>query len=279
MTEKPAVLITGCSTGIGRATAERLTASGDWTVYATARDPETLRDLGAAGARVRRLDTTDDESMRAVVDEAGDSLFGLVNNAGYGEYGVVEELPVEALRRGFETNVVGTVRLCQLALPRMRAAGAGRIVIVGSVGGLFTFPAAAGYHLTKYALESLADALRYEVAPFGVGVTLIQPGLVRTEFGATALRTLAANGAADGPYTEVKSQVETMYRRAFTDPAAGVGPETVAEAIEGALTGERAPSRDLVAAEGPYFVNLRRELGDDGFDGALRTMLANEPRE
>jgi NADP-dependent 3-hydroxy acid dehydrogenase YdfG len=164
-----AVLITGCSSGIGRATAERLAGRG-FTVYATARRVEAIADLEARGCRVMALDVTDEGSMQAAVDavttEHG-AVGALVNNAGYSQSGPVEEVPIEDVRRQFETNVFGLVRMCQLVLPGMRAQRSGRIVNVSSMGANFTFPGGGFYHATKYAVEAISDALRFEVAGFG----------------------------------------------------------------------------------------------------------------
>src|SRR3954468_7914225 len=197
-----AVLITGCSSGIGRATAERLAARG-YTVYATARRPDAIADLEARGCRVLALDVTDEDSMQAAVatvqDEQG-AVGALVNNAGYSQSGAVEEVPMAEVRRQFETNVFGLVRMCQLVLPGMRAQGYGRIVNVSSMGANFTFPGGGLYHATKYAVEAISDALRFEVKGFGVDVVLLQPGLITTEFGETAASGVGTADADGGPY-------------------------------------------------------------------------------
>lgn len=172
------VLITGCSTGIGRATAEQLVRAG-YTVYATARRPETLADLAAAGAVTLALDVTDEESMTSavrLVEKEHGQVGTLINNAGYGAYGPVEEVSLDEARREFETNVFGLGRMCQLVLPAMRTAGSGRIINISSMGGRVTFPAGGWYHASKYAVEALSDALRVEVASFGVQVVLVEPG-------------------------------------------------------------------------------------------------------
>jgi NAD(P)-dependent dehydrogenase (short-subunit alcohol dehydrogenase family) len=189
-----AVLITGTSSGIGRATALRLARHRDLTVYATARRVEAIAELGQAGARLLPLDVTDEASMRTAFDavEAEHGAVGvLVNNAGYGEYGTVEEVDLDRVRAQFETNVFGLARMCQLVPPGMRAAGWGRIISVGSMDGRLVFPVGGYYHATKYAVEALTDALRFEVASFGVKVILIEPGLIRTGFGSTAGANLA----------------------------------------------------------------------------------------
>src|SRR5919202_5451914 len=174
-----AVLITGCSTGIGRATAERLAGNGH-TVYATARKPESIADLEAKGCRTMALDVTDEESMSAAVravEEAEGAVGALVNNAGYSQSGAIEDVSMESVRKQFETNVFGLLRMCQLVLPGMRRAASGRIVNVSSMGGRLTFPGGGIYHATKHAVEALSDAMRFEVGGFGVDVVLIEPGL------------------------------------------------------------------------------------------------------
>src|SRR5438045_7807883 len=188
MATSKAVLITGCSAGIGQATAARLAADG-WKGYATARRPETLDELKAKGCETLALDVTDDASMRAAVDavSAAEGAVGvLVNNAGYSQSGAVESLPLEQIRRQFETNVFGLIRMCQLVLPGMREQRWGKIVNLGSMGGKLTFPGGGIYHATKYAVEALSDALRFEVRGFGVDVILIEPGLIVTNFGEVA---------------------------------------------------------------------------------------------
>src|SRR3954454_23248810 len=213
MTNRGAVLITGCSTGIGRATALRL-LDGSWPVVATVRRPEAAAELEAAGAEVLPLDVTDEGWVCSAVD-TGVRRHGavgvLVNNAGYSQSGAIETLPMTALRRQFETNVFGLVRMCQLVLPGMRAQGWGRIVNVSSMGGTFTFPGGGAYHATKYAVEAISDALRYEVAGFGVHVVVVEPGIIRPRVREPALEALAH--AADGP--------SAAFDRAVAQPTIG----------------------------------------------------------
>src|SRR5918998_4106326 len=202
-----AVLITGCSSGIGRATAERLAMRG-WTVYATARDVEALAPLEESGCRLLPLDVTDEESMRRAVEEverAEGAVGILVNNAGYSQSGAIEEVPMEKVRRQFETNVFGLVRMCQLVLPGMRGQGFGRIINLSSMGGKLTFPGAGFYHATKYAVEAISDALRFEVRGFGVEVVVIEPGLIRTGFGQTAVDSMGEDTAGRGPHPPLQA--------------------------------------------------------------------------
>src|SRR6476619_2330308 len=202
------VLITGCSSGIGRAAAETMTRTG-WTVYATARKPETLADLEALGCRTLALDVTDEASMEAAVREVeqaeGGAIGALVNNAGYSQSGAVETVGPDDLRRQFETNVFGLVRMCQLVLPKMRQRRAGRIVNMSSMGANFVFPGGGLYHATKYAVDAISDALRFEVKGFGVDVVIIQPGAIKTDFAATADHGLGVAG--EGPYAEFNEAV------------------------------------------------------------------------
>jgi NAD(P)-dependent dehydrogenase (short-subunit alcohol dehydrogenase family) len=270
-----AVLVTGASSGIGRATAEHLLARG-WTVYATARRPESLAELEARGARTLTLDVTDEGSMAAAVEaveaEAG-AVGVLVNNAGYSQNGAIESVPMERVRAQFETNVFGLVRMCQLALPGMRRQGWGRIVNVSSMGGRFTFPGGGYYHATKHAVEAISDALRFEVRGFGVHVVIVEPGLIRTEFGETAAHGVEA---ADGPYAEFERHVAASHISAYeAGPLAKLGgpPEAVARTIEKALTASRPRSRYRVTPSAAALIAQRRLLPDAAWDAVLRSQF------
>src|SRR3954465_1991135 len=202
-----AVLITGCSTGIGRATAERLAANGH-TVYATARRPDAIADLEGKGCKILALDVCDEASMKAAVDQVvaeQGAVGALVNNAGYSQSGALESLDMADVRRQFETNVFGLLRMCQLCLPSMRDQGWGRIVNMSSMGANFVFPGGGIYHATKYAVDAMSDALRFEVKGFGVDVVIVQPGLIVTEFGETAAAVTPTQD--DGPYAKFNAVV------------------------------------------------------------------------
>lgn len=272
------VLITGCSSGIGRATALRLVVSGR-KVWATARRPDSIADLAQAGCHILELDVTDEASRQAAVEavEAEHGAVGaLVNNAGYSQSGAIETIPLDAVRRQFETNVFGLLRLCQLVLPGMRDAGAGRIVNIGSMGGSLTFPGGGVYHATKYALEALSDALRFETAGFGVEVVLIQPGLIRTGFSDAVARE--APEAEDGPYGEFQSEVVRISRDAYTEGSMAKlsgEPEDVAKVIERALDAKRPKSRYRVTPSATLMMTLRRWMPDSVWDAF---MAANYPR-
>ncbi|MBA3263912.1 MAG: SDR family NAD(P)-dependent oxidoreductase [Thermoleophilaceae bacterium] len=271
---KTPVLITGCSTGIGRATAERLALRG-LTVYATARRIESIEDLKEAGCRTLALDVTDEDSMRTAVEavEAAEGAVGaLVNNAGYSQSGAVESVPLDEVRRQFETNVFGLLRMCQLVLPGMRAAGRGRIVNVSSMGGKLTFPGGGVYHATKYAVEAISDAMRFEVRGFGVHVSVIEPGLIKTNFAETAVGSVSH---ADGPYAEFNTAVSASTAGVYDSALGklGGGPETVAKAIERAITARRPRTRYPVTASARFFIAQRALLPDRARDAVVGTSI------
>jgi NAD(P)-dependent dehydrogenase (short-subunit alcohol dehydrogenase family) len=267
-----AVLITGCSTGIGRAAAERLAGHGH-TVYATARRPESIEDLKQVGCRTLALDVTDEESMRAAVEEverAEGAVGALVNNAGYSQSGALETVPLDDLRRQFETNVFGLLRMCQLVLPGMRRQRHGRIVNLSSMGGKLTFPGGGAYHATKYAVEAISDVLRFEVRGFGVDVSIIEPGLIKTNFAETSVATVAHE---DGPYAEFNRAVAATTAGAYEGPLAklGGGPKDVAEVIEKALTARRPRTRYKVTASARILMAQRALMPDRVWDVAIRS--------
>jgi short-subunit dehydrogenase len=197
----------------------------------------------------------------------------LVNNAGYSQSGAVESVPMEKVRRQFETNVLGLARMCQLVLPGMRRQGYGRIVNVSSMGGKLTFPGAGYYHATKHAVEALSDALRFEVEGFGVKVSVIEPGLIRTGFADTAVGSMDGS-EGENPYAGfdegvARATTENYERGPFSK--LGGGPEAVAEAIEHAVSARSPRSRYAVTPSAHLFLRLRRLLPDRAWDAILRT--------
>jgi len=279
MTISKAVLITGCSSGIGEETARHLAAKG-LTVYATARRPETLADLEAAGCKTLACDVTDEESMRACADAviAAEGAVGvLVNNAGYSQSGAVESVDLDSIRRQFETNVFGLIRMSQLVLPGMRDQGWGRIVNISSMGGRLTFPGGGIYHATKHSVEAICDAMRFEVAGFGVDVVCVEPGLIVTGFGGAAARSLEEGTAAEGPYGEFNARVGAATEAVYKGPMRrlGGGPESVARTIEKAITARRPRSRYKVTPSAKLAIAQRRLVSDRVWD---RAMAARFPR-
>jgi NAD(P)-dependent dehydrogenase (short-subunit alcohol dehydrogenase family) len=267
-----AVLITGCSSGIGRAAALRLSRRRGLTVYASARRVDTIADLKAAGCRTVALDVTDEASMAAAVGaiEAEHGSVGvLVNNAGYGEYGTVEEASLDRVRAQFETNVFGAARLTQLVLPGMRRARRGRIVNISSMGGRIVFPTGGYYHASKYALEAISDALRFEVAPFGIRVVIVEPGLIRTGFEQHATTSLAGSSIGEGPYAGLNAASERQTRNGYRSRMAAE-PKLVAKVIERAATARRPRTRYVVTMAARALVHTRRLFGARVFDAMLR---------
>ncbi len=273
------ILITGCSTGIGRATAARLAKSGH-TVYATARRLESL--AGLDGCRTLALDVTSEESMQAAVGtilEEHGAIGALVNNAGYSQSGAIETVELDAVRRQFETNVFGLMRMTQLVLPSMRERGTGRIVNISSMGANFVFPGGGIYHATKYAVNAISDALRWEVKGFGIDVVIIEPGLIKTEFGEAANASLTAH-ADGGPYDRFNAHVGKLTAGAYDSPmikVVGGGPDRVAKAIEKAITSSRPRLRYRVTPSASLGVPFQGLIPDRLWD-AMMTSSYPRPR-
>lgn len=267
-----AVLITGCSTGIGRATAERLGGKG-MPVFATARRLESIADLEAKGCRLLACDVTDEASMsaavRAVEDKHG-AVGVLVNNAGYAQDGPIEEVPMDDVRRQFETNVFGVVRMTQLVLPAMRRQGWGRVINVSSMGGKLVFPGGGFYHATKWAVEAISDALRFEVAPFGIDVSVIEPGAIATSYEVTSLGGMAG-GDEGSPYAAFNKNRAERVAQTYKGKVAG--PEVVAERIEHAITAKRPRTRYPITAQARTLLAARRILPDRAWDAVMRSQF------
>ena len=269
--EKPrTILITGCSTGIGRAAAEVLGGRGH-RVYATARRLESIADLEPT-CKILRLDVTDSDSMETAVKtieaEEG-AVDALVNNAGYGLQGAAESTSLDDIRAQFETNFFGLVGLTKLVLPKMREQRWGRIVNISSMGGRITLPGGAYYHATKHAVEAFSDVLRFEVRPFGVDVIVIEPGIIKTSFGDTATTDL---GTADGPYAEFDRAVAKTVSDAYKGPlaAAAIGPLRVGKTIAQAIESGHPRTRYVVPGRTKMILWTRRLLSDRLWDRAMR---------
>lgn len=279
-TDRGAVLITGCSSGMGRATALRLHRAG-WQVYATARDVKALKELAELGVRTRHLDLREPDSMTAVVAEieaAHGAVACLVNNAGYGLNGTVEHAPADAVREQFEVNLFGPVELIRLVLPGMRAAGQGRIVNVSSFFGRFGTAGRGYYQATKHGLEAVSDALRYEVGGMGVRVVLVQPGPVFSSFFASSDATLGHTDES-GLYAEFWRSFDAWhepYRHPERPRGRGrftVSSEDVAAVVERALTARNPPPRYQVGLLARALLLVHRTLPDRAFDRFVRTIF------
>ena len=239
-------------------------------------DPQAVEDLKQKGCKTLALDVTDEASMRAAVDQVvGEegAVGALVNNAGYSQSGALESVPMDQLRRQFETNVFGLLRMCQLVLPGMREQRDGRIVNVSSMGGRLTFPGGGAYHATKYAVEALSDVLRFEVSGFGIHVVLIEPGLIRTQFGEAAVSSIGEI-EQDGPYAKFNAAVAATTAGAYHGPLSppggrprGRGPHDREgldqEQAKGSLSGHRVGSAHARPARDPARPRLGRDGGHD----------------
>jgi NAD(P)-dependent dehydrogenase (short-subunit alcohol dehydrogenase family) len=258
--------VTGASSGIGEATAHRLLSDG-FRVFVGARRVDRMERLAAQGATPLALDLTDDASIVAAIDairtQAG-RLDVLVNNAGYGSYGALEDVPLAEARRQFEVNVFGLARLCQLALPMMRAQKYGRIVNVTSIGGKMWEPMGSWYHATKFAVEGLSDCLRVEVEPFGIDVIVIEPGAIQTEWAGIAadgLRQASGSGAYAALADNHARMLESTKTSRLPSP-----PDVVAATIARAVRARRPKTRYATGGGARTILFLNRLLPDRLFD-------------
>lgn len=258
------ILITGCSSGLGRATAQRFHASG-WNVVATMRHPDSESELNALdGVLVTRLDVEDPASITTAV-AAGLARFGridaLMNNAGYGAYGPLEAFSAEQIRRQFDVNVLGLLATTKALLPHFRANRSGTIVNVSSMGGRITFPLGTLYHGSKFAVEGLSEALHYELAAFGVRVKLIEPGGIRTDFGGRSL-----DFTHDPALTEYQPLVDSVL--AALGPMmdeGGSDADAIAAQVYAAVTDGTATLRYVAGADAARLLDTRRAVDDATF--------------
>ena len=268
-------LVTGGSSGIGECTVRELVDAG-YVVYTCARRVERMQPLAELGVHVFAMDVTDDESMVAgvkrIVDEQG-RIDVLVNNAGYGSYGAVEDVPLDEARRQFDVNVFGLARLTQLVTPHMRAQGSGRIVNISSIGGKFYEPFGAWYHATKFAVEGFSDSLRLELKPFGIDVVLIEPGPIITEWNEIARDSLLerSGDTAYGKYARRAHKVLTE----FDKPGRASKPEAVARKIRKAVTTRRPAARYPVGRGARMITSSRDHLPDRVFDQVISRMYGS----
>ncbi len=270
MTATQIALVTGASSGIGEATALELAAAG-YTVYAAARRVERMKHLKASGIRPMAMDVTDDASLSAGVDqiiaETG-RIDVLVNNAGYGSYGALEDVPMEEARHQFDVNVFGAARLIQLVLPHMRAQRSGKIVNITSMGGKVHTPLGAWYHATKFALEALSDCLRMELKPFGIDVIIIEPGGIRSEWSGIAADKVRAV-SSDGPYAAQGNAVAQSLTSESTQKRSSP-PELIGRTIRKAVQARKPRTRYAVGYGAKPMILMHDVLPDRAFDAMMR---------
>jgi NADP-dependent 3-hydroxy acid dehydrogenase YdfG len=265
------ILITGASSGIGKATAELFQSKG-WNVAATMRNPETGAELGKhVSTLVTRLDVTETDSIVEAVEETI-ARFGkidvLLNNAGYGAYGALEAFSIDRIRRQFDTNVIGLLEVTKVVLPHMRHNQSGTIINISSIGGQITFPLGALYHGTKFAVEGLSESLHYELEPLGIRVRIVEPGMIKTDFGGRSFEFAIDENLPE--YAPMAEAMGNLFGKLAANPSA---PETVAEVIWDAATevGERLRFRAGPDAE--KLLDSRKAQDDESFIGGIKALM------
>lgn len=269
-------LITGASSGIGRETATLL-LKNNFTVYCVARRVEQMAELETLGAKVMKMDITIEEDIEAVVShilENEKRVDVLINNAGYAEYGAIEDVPIDVARRQFEVNLFGLASLTQKLIPHMRERGRGRIINIASIAGKIHTPFGAWYHATKFALEGWSDCLRIELARFGVDVVVIEPGVIATEFG-NVMRDPMVERSGDGPYGDlVRKLAKANYQ--MYEKGGGSPPMVIARLILKAIQSKRPCTRYSAGKFAKLMLFMRRWLSDRAFDALIiRTIKSN----
>lgn len=273
--DRPVALVTGGSSGIGACTVIELLDAG-YVVYTVARRVDRMKPLADRGAQAFAMDVTDDSSMVAGIErilaEQG-RIDVLVNNAGYGSYGAVEDVPIEEARRQFEVNVFGLARLTQLVTPHMRARKTGRIINISSIGGKFYEPFGAWYHATKFAVEGFSDCLRMELKPFGIKVSIIEPGPIVTEWNEIARDSLLERSGS-GDYAVYAKRAHKVLTE-FDQPGRASTPETVAKKIRKAATTRRPAARYPVGKGAGMITSSRDHLPDVFYDQVVSRLYGS----
>jgi NAD(P)-dependent dehydrogenase (short-subunit alcohol dehydrogenase family) len=271
--EKKVVLITGASSGMGKETALTLAREGH-VVYGAARRVDKMRDLVEAGGHAVALDVTDEAKVREVVAgilSAAGRIDVLINNAGFGLYGAVEDTTLDDARRQFEVNLFGVAAVTKAVLPAMRAQKSGRIINITSMGGKLHTPLGAWYHASKHALEGWSDCLRLETSQFGIDVVIVEPGAIATEFGAVLTQPMvdrSGNGSY-GPMTRAVAQAtNATYEKGGSSPTS-----VVAKTIVKAMAAKRPKTRYVVGKYARPLLFMRRWLSDRAFDGIVMSQV------
>lgn len=270
---KKTALVTGASSGMGKAIAKRLIEDG-YQVFVAARSVDKMQDLARLGATSLRMDVSKDEDIIAAVKTIEGETGGvdvLVNNAGFGLLGPVEDISIDEARYQFEVNVFGAARLTQLLLPAMRTKGSGTIVNITSMGGKIYTVLGAWYHATKHALEGWSDCLRLEVEPFGIRVVVIEPGLIETGFGDAATQNLLERSAG-GAYANLAKRVAASIGNSY-GRGRGTDPSVVADVVSKAVSTSRPKTRYAVGKYAKPMIWTRKWLGDRVFDRLIKSMM------
>lgn len=266
-------LVTGASAGIGKAVVKQLLADG-YTVYGAARRLENMAELEEAGAKCLAMDITREEDVSRVVDtilSQSGRVDVLINNAGFGSYGSVEDTSIDDARYQFEVNLFGLARLTQALLPQMRERGAGTIVNVSSMGGEIYTPLGAWYHATKFALEGWSDCLRVELAGFGIDVVVVQPGIITTEFGEVVSGPMMER-SGNTAYADLARSVATATENSYKE-GGGSPPSVIADTISAALRSPKPKTRYVKGKMAAPLLFLRRWTTDRMFDRIVKAAI------
>ena len=270
---KKTALVTGASSGMGKEIARQLIHDG-FQVYVAARNLDKMIDLERLGARLLRMDISRDAEIVAAVETILKETGGvdvLVNNAGFGLYGPVEDIGIEEARYQFEVNVFGTARLTQLLLPAMREKGSGTIVNITSMGGKIYTLLGAWYHATKHALEGWSDCLRLELAPFGIRVVIVEPGLIETGFGDVVSRSLLTRSGS-GAYAKLIQAVAKATQQAYGN-GRGTDPDVIANVVSQAVRARKPRTRYVAGKYAKPMILIRAWLGDRVFDRIIMSQM------
>ena len=273
MASKLTILITGASSGIGKATAEKLVKEGH-VVYTAARRLEKMDDLKKMGAVPLKMDITREADIQHVVDTISDARGGidvLVNNAGYAVYGAMEDTDIDEARRQFEVNLFGLARLTQLVLPYMREKGSGKIINMSSMGGKIYTPLGSWYHASKHALEGWSDCLRIELKSFGIDVVIIEPGVIQTEFGEVMLDPLLGR-SGEGPYSEMALALNEATKKAY-EKGDSSPPSVIAKLVAKAVKARNPKTRYAAGKYAHLMMFIRKYLGDRIFDKTVMSQI------
>ncbi len=268
---KKVILITGASSGMGKVFAEDLAREGH-IVYGAARRTDLLQELEKKGVKTIALDVTDDESMQNCVQhilKQEGKIDVLINNAGYGSYGTIEDVPMEEAKRQLEVNVFGLARMTQLVLPSMRKQKSGKIINIASIGGKIATPFGGWYHASKFAVEGMSDSLRLEVAPFGIDVIVIEPGGVKSEWGEIAYENLTKT-TAQTAYSGMAEKFKQAFQKAMPKNAE---PEVISRLVSKAINASKPKTRYVGGYMAKPALFFRRWVGDRTMDRILLTQL------
>lgn len=268
------ILITGASSGMGKETALLLLQEGH-TVYGAARSVDDMKALEDHGGHALKMDITKDDQIVAGVEEVikkEGCIDVLVNNAGFGLYGAVEDIPLDDARYQFEVNVFGLGRLTQLVLPHMRNQGSGTIINISSMGGKMYTPLGAWYHATKHAIEGWSDCLRLELKQFNIDVVIVEPGLIDTGF-ADVMAGPMEKYSSTGPYKEFVQKIAAVSRRAYGKEGRQSPPSVIANVISKAIAAKKPKTRYVAGSLAKPLIFLRKWFGDRFFDWAVMTQI------